>query len=226
MVELVIQLGASYFDADVPLPSSVAIGTLHRPLSLTATGDVRVWCVRFPWWGLAPFGDVSAFAGLQWAPAREVFDAGLVTDIEDAARSEHPVEGLNRALLSHLLAWTTPPDSLRTAGRAIAHHAASVTVEELAAACSSSERKLQRDFRRVLDATPVQMIARVRFERARRLIIDKNLPLSAVAAEAGYADQPHLNRAFVQFAGMTPGEYRDQFQRAVTEGGDVGLIQD
>ena len=70
-VELVVQLAAPYTDAGVELPTCVAIGTLDRPLVLTAEGAMQVWCVRFPWWGLAPFGDVSAFAGRQWAAAGE-----------------------------------------------------------------------------------------------------------------------------------------------------------
>lgn len=225
-VELVVQLAAPYTDAGVELPTCVAIGTLDRPLVLTAEGAMQVWCVRFPWWGLAPFGDVSAFAGRQWAAADDVFDAGLVAGVRDAASSAHPVDGLNRVLLSHLLAWTIGPAPLREAGRAITDHAAKLTVAELAAACTSSQRKLQRDFRQVLDATPAQMIARVRFERARRLLMNKDLPLARVAAEAGYADQPHMNRAFTLFALMTPRDYRRQFQHTTDPDGKVALIQD
>lgn len=51
-VELVVQLAAPYTDAGVELPTCVAIGTLDRPLVLTAEGAMQVWCVRFPWWGL------------------------------------------------------------------------------------------------------------------------------------------------------------------------------
>lgn len=117
-VELVVQLAAPYRDAGVELPTCVAIGTLDRPLVLTAEGAMQVWCVRFPWWGLAPFGDVSAFAGRQWAAADDVFDAGLVDGVRDAASSAHPVDGLNRVLLSHLLAWTIgPAPSGRRGGR-------------------------------------------------------------------------------------------------------------
>ncbi len=225
-VELVVQLAAPYRDAGVALPTCVAIGTLDRPLVLTAEGVLHVWCVRFPWWGLAPFGDVSAFAGRQWAAADDVFDAGLVAGVRDAASSAHPVDGLNRVLLSHLLAWTIARAPLWEAGRAITDHAAKLTVQELAAACTSSQRKLQRDFRQVLDATPAQMIARVRFERARRLLLSEDLPLARVAAEAGYADQPHMNRAFTLFARMTPRDYRRQFQHTTGSDGNVALVQD
>lgn len=226
LVELVVQLATPYRDAGVELPTCVAIGTLDRPLILTADGAVRIWCVRFPWWGLAPFGDVVAFAGQQWAAASEVFDASFVAGVFDAAGSSQPVEELNRVMLSHLLAWTIGPDAVREAGRQITAHGARLTVDELAVVCASSQRKLQRDFRRVVDATPAQMIARVRFERARRLLMDKDLPLARVAAEAGYADQAHLNRAFARFARITPSGYRRQFHRTTDLVSNVALVQD
>jgi AraC-like DNA-binding protein len=34
------------------------------------------------------------------------------------------------------------------------------------------------------------------------------LSLAAVAMEAGYSDQPHFNREFREFAGLTPEQYR------------------
>jgi acetyl esterase/lipase len=42
-------------------------------------------------------------------------------------------------------------------------------------------------------------------QRAMRLIELHGLPVSEAAAEAGYADQAHMTRAFRQFAGFTPG---------------------
>ncbi|PWJ53277.1 Helix-turn-helix domain-containing protein [Quadrisphaera granulorum] len=225
-VELVVQLGAPYRDQQGELPACAAIGTLDHPLALTAKGLVRCWSVRFPWWGLAPFGDVGAFDGRQWAPASEVFDAGLVAGVVAAAGSAHPVDELNRVLLAHLLAWPISADAARNAGRHITNNAATLTVEQLALACAASQRTLQRDFRKTLDATPAQMIARVKFERARRLLMDETLPIARVAAEAGYVDQPHLNRAFARFAQLTPRDYRRQFQRATGQDGIVALVQD
>lgn len=226
MVELVVQLGAPYWDSDVELPRCVAVAPLDCPLVLHADRRVLLWSVRVPWWGLAPFGDVREFAGRQWAPSHEVFDPQLVRDVERAVTAAQPVDQLNRVLLAHLLAWTADPDTLRDAGRAIASHAGTLSVDELASACALSARQLQRTFRSVLGATPSQMIARRRFELARRLLMDGDLPLPFVAAEAGYADQPHMNRAFTQFAGMTPLAYRKLFQSAVAAGGDVALVQD
>jgi AraC-like DNA-binding protein len=48
-----------------------------------------------------------------------------------------------------------------------------------------------------------------RFRAAVSLLHDRpRTDLSAVAFDAGYADQPHLTREFRALAGMTPGAYR------------------
>ncbi|MEU6221964.1 AraC family transcriptional regulator [Streptomyces sp. NPDC047022] len=226
-VELVVQLGAPFRDDAGPLPECVAIGTSDRPLRLVADGRVAQWSVRFPWWGLAPFGDVRVFRGRQWAPADEVFATHLVGEVSAAARSTDPVSGFNRALLAQLWAWTTPQDDLRIAGQRIAGRAAGMSVESLAEACALSQRQLQRNFRAALGSTPQQMIARMRFERARRLLMASDDPLADVAIAAGYADHSHMSRAFASFARMTPSAYRRQFRAAAGgSGSDVALIQD
>jgi transcriptional regulator GlxA family with amidase domain len=43
--------------------------------------------------------------------------------------------------------------------------------------------------------------------RAAELIASSSMPLSAVAFQAGYADQSHLNRSFRAGTGLTPGAY-------------------
>lgn len=225
-VELTVQLGAPYYHGGNRLSECVAIATLDRPLILRARGQVRQWSLRFPWWAVAPFGDVRAFAGRQWAPAREVFDASLLDAVQAAARSSDPLMAFERALLTHILEWSTSYDSLRTAGREMARYVEHVTVDSLAVACRRSQRQLQRDFRAELDATPQQMIGRVRFESARRLLIESDRTLAQVAADVGYADQSHLARAFASFAKMTPSAYRARFRSALASGSDVVLVQD
>ena len=35
-----------------------------------------------------------------------------------------------------------------------------------------------------------------------------NLPWADLALQSGYSDQPHFNRDFLEFTGMTPRAYR------------------
>ncbi|GIE95120.1 helix-turn-helix transcriptional regulator [Paractinoplanes rishiriensis] len=68
-------------------------------------------------------------------------------------------------------------------------------------------RQLERAFRQHFGMSPgaVQRVAR--FQRAADLI-GLGVPLAAVAARSGYADQSHLSRETRDLAGWTPGELR------------------
>ena len=50
-----------------------------------------------------------------------------------------------------------------------------------------------------------QVNCRIEFSRAQ---LRKGVPIAAVAAEAGFADQAHLQRTFKRIVAATPGQYR------------------
>ncbi|WP_229744070.1 AraC family transcriptional regulator [Aliidongia dinghuensis] len=82
-----------------------------------------------------------------------------------------------------------------------------VTLAELAALAGTSRFQLLRGFARELGITPHAYLVTRRVGLARRLIRAGHA-LADVAAAAGFADQSHLNRAFVRQCGVTPGRYR------------------
>ena len=53
-----------------------------------------------------------------------------------------------------------------------------------------------------------ETLRRGRVERAARLLEDGDLPLAAVAAEAGFCDQSHMNRGFHALLHRTPAQLR------------------
>jgi AraC family transcriptional regulator len=63
-------------------------------------------------------------------------------------------------------------------------------------------------FRQFHGCSVGEYLRRRRLHHARRRLADSELPLARIAAEAGFADQSHLTRAFKRFTGMTPGRYR------------------
>jgi AraC-like DNA-binding protein len=82
-------------------------------------------------------------------------------------------------------------------------------VERLMDETGWSRRHVTDRFRRQLGIPPKAYARLLRFEHATSLLSVRpaRLSLTAVAAEAGYYDQPHLNREFVSLAGLTPGAY-------------------
>ncbi|MET8986846.1 helix-turn-helix domain-containing protein [Nonomuraea wenchangensis] len=78
-----------------------------------------------------------------------------------------------------------------------------VRVERLVAETGWSRKRLWSRFRAQIGLTPKRVAQLIRFDHAaHRLAAGQRA--AAVAAESGYADQSHLNRDVMAFAGMTP----------------------
>ena len=67
---------------------------------------------------------------------------------------------------------------------------------------------LSRGFRRAYGITPARFRAEMKTQKALGLILETSLPLAEIAAECGFADQPHLTRAIVRLTGLSPGTWR------------------
>lgn len=86
-------------------------------------------------------------------------------------------------------------------------------LEALARREGISPYALIRAYRARFSITPMKHLASLRVECACRLLAQGIAP-AVVAAEVGFADQPHLTRAFKQRLGTTPAAY----QRMAMEG--------
>jgi AraC-like DNA-binding protein len=79
-------------------------------------------------------------------------------------------------------------------------------LEDLARACGLSKYYLERSFTRRLGVPIYEYAQLVRASRALDRIRDGQRPTD-VFKLAGYADQPHMTRAFRRLYGFTPGDY-------------------
>ncbi|MGE3545428.1 MAG: helix-turn-helix domain-containing protein [Kofleriaceae bacterium] len=79
-------------------------------------------------------------------------------------------------------------------------------VARVARTLGLSERQLERRFRDRVGMSPKRFVSLRRFERAVELAISSR-SLTRAAVEAGYYDQPHFNREFRRFTGMTPSAW-------------------
>ena len=87
-----------------------------------------------------------------------------------------------------------------------------LTVEELAAVAGLSPAHFAREFKRATHETPHAFILRRRLERARQLLVD-GCSIAQVADQCGFADQPHLSRAFKERFGVPPRVFVRSFRR-------------
>ena len=166
-------------------------------------------------------GAAQALLGL---PADEL--AGRHVGLEDVWGSS---AGLMR---EQLLAAPSPQEKLRTletlllqrlaskpqqganpaVARALRQLGRGMRVEEAVARSGYSHRQFIRLFSQAVGLPP-KLYGRVqRFQKALGLMQTETggeaPALAMVAMDAGYSDQPHFNREFREFAGLTPEQYR------------------
>lgn len=83
------------------------------------------------------------------------------------------------------------------------------SVEEAVRASQLSHRQFIARFRHALGLPPKTYLRIMRFQRVlRALRQDAAMPLASLAADAGYADQAHFSRDFLEFSGVTPASFR------------------
>lgn len=95
----------------------------------------------------------------------------------------------------------------RAAARLQDDPAASVSLRELAADTGLGTFQLIRAFRAAYGMPPHAFQKLARLQRA-EAALRRGVPIAAVAADCGFADQAHLTRAFKTFRGVTPGQFR------------------
>ena len=71
-----------------------------------------------------------------------------------------------------------------------------------------SRRTFERQFRRLVGHSPSEEIRIRRLDRAKALLTDPTVPITAVAAELGFAEAAAFSRFFRRHIGQTPREYR------------------
>lgn len=82
-------------------------------------------------------------------------------------------------------------------------------VQDAVARSGYSHRQFITRFRRAVGLTPKLYCRVLRFQKVLSHVTTNRLTSWAdLALAAGYSDQPHFNREFGEFTGVTPGEYR------------------
>lgn len=88
------------------------------------------------------------------------------------------------------------------------HYPDHATVGWYADALDVSPAHLTRISKRILGATPNDLITHRRMIEAERLLKFTRHPIAAIAIRAGYREAPYFNRAFKRWHGVSPGAFR------------------
>jgi len=83
-----------------------------------------------------------------------------------------------------------------------------LTVKDVALAVGLNRRSLERRFNQFSSEGIAKQIARMRIERAKRLIIETRSSLKSIAIGCGFRNSDHLSKAFLRIEKLTPSKFR------------------
>jgi len=94
------------------------------------------------------------------------------------------------------------------------HYREPIRLPQLERELEQSFRRAQIQFRRYTGRTLFQELLRLRVERAKELLPNRQLKIAAVALESGFGNRHHFIRAFRRATGSTPRAFRSTLTRA------------
>ncbi|MBY3040473.1 helix-turn-helix transcriptional regulator [Rhizobium leguminosarum] len=83
-----------------------------------------------------------------------------------------------------------------------------IRLEELAGLTGLSQSHFSHAFKASTGIAPHQWQTNARLDRAKRLLVESENALTAIAAETGFADQAHFTRVFRKHVGITPANWK------------------
>jgi AraC-like DNA-binding protein len=91
-----------------------------------------------------------------------------------------------------------------------AHQDRAITLAELAAISSMSERQLYRKFDDAFHTSPLRFALLTRLRSARQALVDTSSTIGEIAYAYGFCDQSALTRHFRKEMGITPSAFRNK----------------
>jgi AraC family transcriptional regulator len=80
---------------------------------------------------------------------------------------------------------------------------------EIASVAGLSQFHFARAFRKSAGLTPQQYLMERRIERAKHLLVEKDLPIVEISLRTGFKNQSHFTTLFRKFTSFTPKTWRD-----------------
>lgn len=114
----------------------------------------------------------------------------------------------------HKVSASNTPKELEPAIKMIdrEYHSAELTNALLAQACNISEVYFRKLFVKYFQTSPKRFVTELRLQKAKQLLVEGSMKISAISEVCGFANVYHFCRLFKQYVGVTPSEYRKENQ--------------
>lgn len=151
-------------------------------------------------------GSAFAHIDLMLALMRHLGGAALADELANRLVADQRTSQAGFLIPSHLAARDETVAALESYVRSRIDQVH--TLESLADRCGVSPRTLARRTGKAAGLSPMQLVQRVRLERALHLLRTTRMPLEEVAAAVGLADPATLHRLVKRHTGRSPGALR------------------
>jgi AraC-like DNA-binding protein/ligand-binding sensor protein len=94
----------------------------------------------------------------------------------------------------------------------LSHQTEDLTLGQVARAVNTSPFYFCKLFKRTTGLNFTDYVSRIRLEKARNLLLNRNLRISEIAYEVGFQSLTHFNRVFKRILGVSPTQYRAQLR--------------
>lgn len=93
------------------------------------------------------------------------------------------------------------------------HYQEKLSLDQLAEQAATSSRNFVRRFKKATHNTPIEYVQRVRIEAAKKKLESTTMNVHQVMYHCGYSDDKTFRTLFKRYAGLTPLEYRNKYNR-------------
>jgi AraC-like DNA-binding protein len=201
------QSGSSSLNGQV-LPSAIVSGLQSGTRTVEMSANSFIVIVRFTEIGASAFlrDRIDTLYDLA-VPLDDLLHRADIDRVQNALAAAVNAEGRSVAvehfLRSQLRLVYMPDQQIEAGARLIRKLSGRVSIDKLARHLETSHSKLERRFRAEVGATPKTLSRLARLQNVCRLW-DAGKPLTEIAYEAGFSDQPHLIHDFKGFTGAAP----------------------
>ena len=108
---------------------------------------------------------------------------------------------------------TEPPIITRAKQFIVEHQSEELSLDDVAKSVHTSKFYFCKMFKKGTGINFTDYLSRVRTERAKNLLLNRNLRVSEIAYEVGFQSLTHFNRVFKRILGRSPTDYRGQLAR-------------
>ena len=181
----------------------------HNQLNLT---DMTSICVGVSHSGL------DSLQGT-WKDAGGILGKLFTLLVEEIKNKKRGFESIAKGILLEIKGLTErlseeaqrPPRKKALVSRAVEiihRHEGSLSVADIASHLYISKDYLRHLFREYAGESPIKYILRVRLEKAKILLADKNLRIGEIAAQCGFENAYYFSRFFRRITRQTPSDFR------------------